>query len=79
VVNAIRVVGHIDDGAGGGVERAVMPVAAAVHLRPRGHAPQQEDAEENPLRGWSFHGISELTIDFRTVLDAIDADEMLRR
>jgi hypothetical protein len=36
-------VGHIDDGAGGGVERAVVSIAAAVHLR--GNTPRKRKQE----------------------------------
>jgi len=36
VVNAIRVVGHVDDEVARRVQRAVAAIAAAVHLRKRG-------------------------------------------
>jgi hypothetical protein len=48
LINAIRVVGHVDDGVGGGgVKPTVMPVAAAVHLGAdiSGQRQQQQQGE----------------------------------
>jgi hypothetical protein len=53
VVNAIRVVGHVNHGVGaGGIERAIMPVAAAVHLRLRAHTREHRD---HRLKKFRFH------------------------
>ena len=43
MVNAIRVVGHVDDGVRGGMERAIASIAAAVHLRVNIQRSQRED------------------------------------
>jgi len=54
VVNAIRVVGHVDDDAGRRVQRAVVAVAAAVHLREAGEREEQGGEEDGDEVG--FHG-----------------------
>jgi hypothetical protein len=56
LVNAIRVIGHVNNGVGGGgIERAVMPVAAAVHLCPPPHRqPGHQHGDTKDDRG-KFH------------------------
>ena len=51
MVNAIRVVGHVDDEVARRVQRAVVPVAAAVHLREAGEREEQGGEED----GVDFH------------------------
>jgi len=55
VVNDIRVVGHVDDEVARRVQRAVVAVAAAVHLREAGEREEQGGKEAGDEVG--FHGV----------------------
>ena len=64
MVNAIRVVGHVDDEVARRVQRAVVPVAAAVHLREAAER-EEQGGEDN---GVDFHKLVKEDCDATTTV-----------
>ena len=66
------VVGHVDDEAARRVQRAVVPVAAAVHLREAGEREEQGGKEQ----GVEFHKFGGGGCDFTTTVILSEAKNL---
>ena len=52
LVNAVRVIGHVNVGVGRGIERAITAIAPAVDLRVR---PRAHEQRQRHLKNFLFH------------------------